>query len=135
MFICTIFALQAWIILKNNHETTYTNWGKKNYKLWLIIIIIIIIIIVNFFITNYNSILYFMYPIFLFVSICFLLIVHLELDKLDQSGNYNFSIYELKKLKSYISLFIILWVRFFFYLNQWKFYDSEREIKFYLIIN
>ncbi|POG79501.1 hypothetical protein GLOIN_2v1472280 [Rhizophagus irregularis DAOM 181602=DAOM 197198] len=34
---------------------------------------------------------------------------HLELDKLDQSGNYNFSIYELKKLKSYISLFIILW--------------------------
>ncbi|CAB4377128.1 unnamed protein product [Rhizophagus irregularis] len=35
--------------------------------------------------------------------------IHLELDKLDQSSNYNFSIYELKKLKSYISLFIILW--------------------------
>lgn len=120
MFICTIFALQAWIILKNNHETTYTNWGKKNHKLWLIIIIIIIIIIVNFFITNYNSILYFMYPIFLFVSICFLLIVHLELDKLDQSGHYNFSIYELKKLKSYISLFIILWVRFFFLFKSKK---------------
>lgn len=118
MFICTIFTLQAWIILKNNHETTYTNWGKKNYKLWLIIITIIVIIIVNclfFSLHPIYTIVYYMCPVFLFVSICFLLIVHLKLDKLDQSGNYNFSISELRKLKSYISLFIFLWVNVFFF--------------------
>ncbi|GES87296.1 hypothetical protein GLOIN_2v1525871 [Rhizophagus clarus] len=32
--------LELWKILKNNYEIDYYSWGKKDYKLWLMVIVI-----------------------------------------------------------------------------------------------
>ncbi|CAB5382158.1 unnamed protein product [Rhizophagus irregularis] len=116
LFLGTILTLQTWIILKNNYKLTYS-WGKKNYIFWLIIIITIIISItlsiIDFLIKRIFFISLFafvIYPIFLIINICFLLKIHLKLNNLDQSVNYNFNISELKKLRSYILLFIYQWI-------------------------
>jgi hypothetical protein len=116
LFLGTIFTIRTWIILKNNYEIT-RSWGKKDYKFCLTIIIVIIISItlsiVDFFIRYIYSVSLFIFvihPILVFVNICFLLQIQLKMNKLDQSVNYNFNISELKKIRSYILVFISIWV-------------------------
>ncbi|RGB34946.1 hypothetical protein C1646_700686 [Rhizophagus diaphanus] len=110
LFLGTILTLQTWIILKNNYEITY-GLGKKDYILWLIIIIIsTLLLITGLFI---DMIIYFtIYLVLLSISFYCLLMIHmkLKLNSLDKSTNYKFSVYDLKKLRSYILLFVCQWV-------------------------
>ncbi|UZO14899.1 uncharacterized protein OCT59_006342 [Rhizophagus irregularis] len=83
LFLGTILTLQTWIILKNNYEITY------------------------------DMIIYFaIYLVLIPISFYCLLMIHmkLKLSSLDKTTNYKFNVYDLKKLRSYIFLFVCQWV-------------------------
>lgn len=107
--------LEVWKTLKNNYEVKY-NWGKKDYKLWLMVITVSVIFEFGdqysklfgkeLFFIRFDMVISL---IFFLVTMYCLIRILIKLNKLDPNI-YESDIYESRKLNSYILVFYFQWV-------------------------
>jgi hypothetical protein len=105
LLVGTVTALRTYIDLKRNNYEKAHDWGKKDYKFWCIITFLSIVLtfVNNLAITSASFV----------ATLNCLIRIYLMMAKLDSS--VSTFIPNLKKLRSYILIFIGQLVRFFFF--------------------
>jgi hypothetical protein len=109
--------LEAWKILKNNYEMSYS-WGKKDYRLWLMVIIVSVVFEFGdqyskffgkeLFYIRLDSVISL---VFFLVTVYCLIRIYIKLYNLDPNL-FESNIHKSKKLNSYILVFCCQWVSF-----------------------